>query len=951
MSLEIPTLHLRLPQRLRNSIPFVLALLVLFFIGWSLMLVWIYPDDGIRILTPTGMIDSIDINGPSFSKLFVGDKILAVEGVPLSEAVPFYIGKQGGDQIHYLVQRNDTTQTIVIVLAKPSLNIGMRLSMTLLVALIFWVIGVSVLAFAPTSESTNLLFWFFLAFSALLSSGQISNIGPSWTAGIYNFIIWIIGPLSVHFHVYFPQTTNIRGKKFLVGILYTVGLLGGFLYLAWGSKGMRSSEWYPVILTVSRLLLISSLVLVIGLLFYAYRYADSPGVKGKIRIVVLGGVISALPLITLVLLPEALFQKPLQPYEFVLVWIGLLPLTYGYAIFRYHLIEIERHVNRGASYLLVFSTLVGCYLVLSFIIHQLVPVTVENETYLNMLMVLILAMIIVPIYQQVQRIVDTAFYGGWYDYRSAITQITWGMEQITDLKFLAEIVSERLVKTLRLEDTCVFLCDNSGDFSVIDVAPHNKVSAYDRLQMPVLPRSSLQYLLKIGREERASLVKTLSEVTLSPEEHQLLNSEQVHLWVPIIGHGQVKGFLALGSKFGGDIFSAEDMDILRVVARQVAPVVENIHFLTQLKQYATELEARVKERTAELHDAKERVEAILSSVGDGVVVIDLDGKILIVNAALEEQSGYKTSELVGKKLEFLLAEENDQRTLEEMQITLPQGNVWAGELINKRKNGTKYDIHMTIAPVRDQMGYMVSYVGSQRDITHQKELDRLKDIFVADVSHELRTPTTNINLYLELLENAAPDKIAGYLTVLKEQGMLLRKLVEDILDLSRLTIGKTKSVQFSAVDINLLAEQVITAHQPLLRSSGLALEYCPFENLPPANGEANQLSRVITNLVANAIQYTNKGKIWLRTYKNLEQVYIEIEDTGIGIDNEDVGHIFERFYRGKQVRQSKTHGTGLGLAIVKEIVELHGGTVQVCSELGKGSKFTVGIPIYQPNGV
>jgi PAS domain S-box-containing protein len=947
MDLDIPTFHLRLPQRFRNSIPFLLALLILFFIGWSFRLVWIYPDDGIRILTPTGMIDSIDVSGPSYSKLIIGDKIIAVDGVPLSEAVPFYVGKESGDQIHYLVLRNNQTQTIVIELAKPALNERMRRVMPLLVALIFWVIGVSVLAFVPTNEATGLLFWFFLAISVLLSSGQISNIGSSWTADIYNFIVWIIGPLSVHFHLFFPQTTNVRGKKILLGILYTIGLIGGILYLAWGSKGMRSSEWFPAILTISRLLLTLSLVLVIGLLIYAYRYAISPGVKAKIRIVALGGVISILPLLTLVLLPEALFRKPLQPYEYVLVWIGLLPLTYGYAIFRYHLIEIERHVNRGASYLLVFSTLVGCYLILSFLIHLLVPVTVENEPYLDMLMVLILALIIVPIYQQVQRIVDTAFYGGWYDYRSAMTQITWGMEQITDLKFLAEILSERLVKTLHLEDTCVFLCDNNGDFSVIDVAPHKKISAQDRLQMPILPRSSLQYLLKIGREERASLTKTLSEVTLSAEEHQLLNSEQVHLWVPIIGHGQVKGFLALGSKYGGDIFSAEDMDILRVVARQVAPVVENINFLTQLKQYAAELETRVKERTAELHDAKERVEAILSSVGDGVVVTDLDGTILTVNAALEEQSAYKKSELVGKKLEFLLAEDNDLHILDEMRTTLPQGNVWAGELINKRKNGTKYDIYMTIAPVRDQMGQMVSFVGSQRDITRQKELDRLKDLFVADVSHELRTPTTNINLYLELLENAPSEKIAGYLTVLKEQGLLLRKLVEDILDLSRLTLGKTKIVQFSAVDINLLAEQVITAHQPLLRSSGLMFEYCLNENLPLVHGEPNQLSRVITNLVANAIQYTNKGKIWLRTYKNLDKVFIEIEDTGIGIDKEDMGHIFERFYRGKQVRQSRIHGTGLGLAIVKEIVEFHGGNVQVDSEIGKGSKFTVGIPIHE----
>jgi len=936
--------------RLRKSIPFLLALMVLFFIGWSIILVWQYPDDGIRSLTPTGEIDLIDKNGPSYQKLYIGDKVVSIDGVLTPEALPFYIEKSIGDVVIFDVYRAGKKITIHVTLAEPDLIERLRRVMPLVVAFIFWFIGVGVKAFAPAGEATSLLFSFFLAISIFLSAGQISNVGPNWTSDVYNFLVWIIGPLSVHFHLNFPQTTSHRGKAFFLGFLYIIGIIGGSFFIAWGSKIVMSSQYFPLLLTSSRLLLTICLMVVVGLLWYSYKNAVSPGVKAKIRIVVLGGVISALPLITLVFLPEALFHKALQPYAFVIIWIGILPLTYGYSIFRYHLIEIERHVNRGATYLLVVSLLIGFYLFLSYLLNQLIPTTVENQPFLNMLMVLCLAGLIVPVYKKVQMVVDTAFYGGWYDYRSAVTQITWGLEQITDLHFLAETVSERLVKTLRLEDTCVFLCDNSGDFSVIEVAPHNHIKEQQRLQLPVLPRSSLQYLLKIGREERASLVRALSEVTLSPEEHELLNSEQVHLWVPIIGHGQVKGFLALGPKYGGDIFSAEDMDILRVVARQVAPVVENIHLLTQLRQHAAELESRVRERTAELHDAKERVEAILSSVGDGVFVIDLSDTILTVNTALEKQLGYSARQLIGRNFETIFSDKNPPEILDEIRRYLQQGETWSGELIGCKKNRGCFDVYLTLAPVCDQAGRIVRYVGSQRDITHQKELDRLKDIFVADVSHELRTPTTNINLYLELLESAPEDKWKDYLLVLKEQGVLLRKLVEDILDLSRLAVGKSKKDEFLAVDLNILVEQIITAQKPWAQSKGISLVFSKQEERSVVLGNQSQLARVLTNLIANAIQYTHEGEVSVRTYSEGQYLSLEVADTGIGIDQEDMNHIFERFYRGRQVRQSKVHGTGLGLAIVKEIMDLHFGQIIVNSELGKGSKFTLLLPILESQG-
>ena len=157
-------------------------------------------------------------------------------------------------------------------------------------------------------------------------------------------------------------------------------------------------------------------------------------------------------------------------------------------------------------------------------------------------------------------------------------------------------------------------------------------------------------------------------------------------------------------------------------------------------------------------------------------------------------------------------------------------------------------------------GSSINYVGSFRDITTQKELDRMKDIFVSDVSHELRTPTTNISLYLELMEDATSTKQVEYLKVLKEQAHQLRKLVEDILDLSRLTMGKNRKIEFSAVDLNFVTQQVVAAHLPLADASRLNLNFEPCTGLAPVRGEENQLARLITNLVSNALRYTFTGQ-------------------------------------------------------------------------------------------
>ncbi|MGD9091920.1 MAG: ATP-binding protein [Anaerolineales bacterium] len=933
-------------QRWWISLPFLIALAVLVFLGWSVSRGLAYPYDGISGLNTTGVIMELDSPGPTSDILKVGDDILYIDGKMIQEARPLYGNKHPGDYVNLVILREGRIEEVTFRLAIPTLEERVSRFAPLIVALVFWSIGVGIQAFKPASEGTGLYFLFFQMATILLISGASSYYGPPWVTSLLGFLLWLIGPLLVHFHLYFPQRATFRGHRVLILLLYTIALIGGFPYLIWGPQIVQANSLFPQYLIANRIFLAANFLLAVALLFYSYRHAVTAGVRGKIRIVVLGGAVSLLPLVTLAILPDALIEQPILPYGMLFLFLGILPLTYGYAIFRHRLIEVERHVNRGATFILVYSILGGFYLVLYVILENVLPEDIAQTAIINTALVLILATVFVPLRSRVQRIVDSVFYGGWYDYRTAISQITQGLEQITELETLATTVSERLVRTIRLEEACVFLSDINGDFSILAVAP--KPVMDDRLHMSFvpLPRSSLSYLLKMGGAvERSALRQTLTEIELSPEEYELLASEQVHLWVPVIGHGRIMGLLALGPKLGGDIFSGEDVDILRVVSRQMGPLIENVHLVTSLKRHASDLERRVAERTEELYAEKERVEAILGSVGEGVVVTNLDGNFITVNAAYEDQSGYREVELIGENAWDYYQGEDVENLMEKIRDVLQVDRVWNGELIGIRKNGNSYDVQLTVTPLRDEYNQIVGYVGSQRDVTHQKELDRLKDLFVSDVSHELRTPTTNIGLYLELLEDAPPAKRKEYVDVLKEQSSLLMKLVDDILDLSRLTIGKEKGIEFTYVDLNMLTERVVTAHRPLAEVAGLALEFNPDINLLPVWGEQNQLARLVNNLVSNAIRYTEEGVVLIRTTQADDLIRLEVSDTGMGIDPEDEPHLFERFYRGKRVRQTRVHGTGLGLAIVKEIVDLHDSEIEVRSDIGRGSNFIINFPI------
>jgi PAS domain S-box-containing protein len=362
--------------------------------------------------------------------------------------------------------------------------------------------------------------------------------------------------------------------------------------------------------------------------------------------------------------------------------------------------------------------------------------------------------------------------------------------------------------------------------------------------------------------------------------------------------------------------------------------------------------SRQKNLEAALQAERDRLDVLLTNIGDAVMVTDINGTIEYVNPGWERLTGYSQEEALGKRPNILKSGRHDEEFYRKLWDTILAGKTWRGDVVNCHKDGTFYDAALTITPVSDDAGEMINFVSVSHDISALKELDRLKSQFVSDVSHELRTPLTNIRLYLDLLNTRMddPDKFGEYLQTLQRESERLANLIDDLLSLSRLDADAVPFVPV-ALDINEILTSLVTDRQNLAAKRGLNLTIETTKNLSQVTGDARLLTQVFTNLLTNAMNYTpNGGTITLRARKKRESgenwVIAEVDDTGLGISPEEQKMIFRRFFRGSASKITGAPGTGLGLSICMEILERHEGRITVQSEgvSGEGSCFSVWLP-------
>jgi PAS domain S-box-containing protein len=380
-----------------------------------------------------------------------------------------------------------------------------------------------------------------------------------------------------------------------------------------------------------------------------------------------------------------------------------------------------------------------------------------------------------------------------------------------------------------------------------------------------------------------------------------------------------------------------------------------------------------------LQESESRFRAIADHIPVGVGVSSLaddTGPILYTNNKFVEMFGYSLTEVPSVAAWMLRAYPDEvyrHQVLEWWTADVQQGHTDpAVDAVTREyaitcRDGSEKIVEITFSVAGDRLYAIFNDVTQRQRYAKElearvvertrelaeanerlTELDRLKSKFVSDVSHELRTPIANLKLYIDLLERGQPDKQAHYITILQQQIKRVTELVDDILNLARLESHQQQGLTPRPLQLNELIAQIVTAHQPRAEASSLSLSFDPLADLPPIYGDANQLAQVVTNLLANALNYTRRGAVQVRTLLRDQQIGLQVTDTGRGIAPDDLPHIFDRFYRGRHAHHADVPGTGLGLAIVKEIIELHHGQIEVDSQPDRGTTFSVWLPVYSP---
>jgi two-component system phosphate regulon sensor histidine kinase PhoR len=357
-----------------------------------------------------------------------------------------------------------------------------------------------------------------------------------------------------------------------------------------------------------------------------------------------------------------------------------------------------------------------------------------------------------------------------------------------------------------------------------------------------------------------------------------------------------------------------------------------------LNQMASDLEARMTEITED----RARLTAILSSMVEGVLVLDYRGTILMVNAALERMFRLKEQEAIGRSyLEVL----RHHPVIALIKTVLDTRTNQSHEVAIQIPQEAHFYVQASVAPdCRDQE---VCAVLVFHDITELKRLERVRKDFVANVSHELKTPLTSIKGYIEALIDGAkddPQRCSAFLAVIQKHTDNLNATLSDLLQLSAIESGQYRWKR-EAVSVPDLIEKAAGLVRSTVEKKRQSLSLICSENLPDLYGDPDKLTEVLINLLDNAVKYTPEGgQVTVEAVAAGNAVEISVSDTGIGIPPKDIPRIFERFYRVDRARSRELGGTGLGLSIVKHIVEAHRGTVRVQSEPGKGSRFTLLLP-------
>ena len=911
-------------------------------------------EDGVLwVQGPEGVVVADIAEGTSAAGVGLarGDVLLAIDDRPVqavSDVIEALHAAEAGATARYTVLRLGAREVVDLRIA-PIPN-GARPFYFLLasIGVFTLLVGGAVRLRRPRDPATLHFFWLSVAFFGLFTfsfSGRLDRLDWIFYWGDALSIL-LFPALFLHFTLVFPERSQrwaaSGAGRVVVPLIYAPALvLGAARVIALARSGANAPLFVGVVATLDRLeyvYLAGCFVAGLFTLTRAVAEVRSITARRQLRWIAWGTALGVTPFIFAYALPWAMGVDPSLPMQLSAIPLGLIPLAYASAIVRYRLLDVEVIVKRTLVYSAAVAAVVAIYAVLLRGFGRVFSTGDAGYNWILAAVVTVIALLLVPpVKQAIQNALDRAFYRDRYDYRRALVGFARDLNSDLDLNRLAERLVSRVTETLLVDRMALMLADDTAShFGSV------RASGFADCHPPALPKAS-SIGARLGAGHIVALDDPIAASRFEAEDVEFWRDAGLYYFIPCVSNEATIALLALGRKNTGEPLNSEDTALLAAVAGQIATALENARLYRQLHVKAIELD-RLRAFN----------ENILESLDDGLMVTDLDDRIVRWNKALEQLYGVPRADAVGRRLRDVF-EAPVAEAIGAARRDTPNGATLSRIPITPRGEaaGSTVIVNAVVVPLRASDEQATATVGTiviLQDVTRRVELEEQLQIsekmasiglLAAGVAHEVNTPLTGISSFTQmLLDGADPeDPRTRLLEKIERQTFRAAKIVNGLLNLSRAPSATGRDL--ASVDLNTVINDVLSLleHQFELQRIKVRRELSAGPVV--VIGQEHKLQQVFLNLFLNAKDAMPKGG-WLSVATSVknDKAAVELADTGSGIPSEYLARIYDPFFTTKSIG----HGTGLGLSITYGIVREHQGSIDCDSTEGQGTRFVLEFP-------
>jgi two-component system NtrC family sensor kinase len=809
-------------------------------------------------------------------------------------------------RVTYTIVRNGQEIDTTVVIGPPPPEYLRHQQYLEIIGLIYFLVGLFVLlkrGRAPHALHFYLVCLTSLVFYAFHATGKFNPF--DWT------IFWLdlaasllLPPMFLHFCLDFPVENKwIKDRPALLYAIYVPGAIMLLAQVAFvnGIIGLSPS---PIVLrdlldSIGESLFGVYFVLSAVVLLQTYRRVRTPELRQQMKWVTRGTAIAVVPYFILQTIPRLSGVVSQTYVDFAILPLVLIPISFGYAIHRYRLMDVDIIFKRGVTYTLATACVIAFYVTVVVIAGELAAGFEPLSTAARVIATIVAALLFAPIKDQFQIWLDKFFYSDRYDVRQTLIDFGRTLGSEVDLDHMLNRIVDRLGRALFVNRAAIFL-EHPLDPSRFVAARVTGLTIPDNADFSFLKSSTHRPYIFF--------------------ENDLYN---LNYFIPCHVKDRVIAYIGLGRTENGDYLTSEDMELLETVSDYVGIALENARLYRSLEQKANEYQA-----------LKDFNENIIESINVGVVVEDVHGLIVGWNRALETLTGRTHRETLGRQTEEIIPAQFLQRLVDNRHL---YKQPWNGLIVN-------FSATSLVDKAGATRGRLIIIDNITDRIRLEDQLiqnDKLTSIglLAAGVAHEVNTPLAVISSYSQMLrkEISPEDSRNRLLEKITKQTFRASEIVNNLLNFSR-----TSATEFAEVDIHQVITETISLLEHQFKTLRIRVERELKADCPTTFGNAGKLQQVFLNLFVNARDAMPEGgELRILTDAAESKIEVLVQDTGTGISGENIRKIYDPFFTTK----SAGKGTGLGLSVSYGIIQEHGGSISVESKPGVGTSFRLELPL------